>query len=115
MSTNREFVTTLYQTYFHRQPDPSGLNWWTQQLDSGVKDRATLEAAFKTSPDMSPDSTRTLQQYLASQGVAPMPGYQFNAGGSAIFPVGGAGASIGSGSSLPLILGVGLLVYLFWP
>jgi len=34
--TDEEFVTDLYNTFFDRAPEPSGLAYWTDQLSQGV-------------------------------------------------------------------------------
>lgn len=62
--TNTDFVGALYRAYYHRQADPPGLQFWVNQITSG-RSRASVEDAFRTSPDQSPDSTKTLPQYLA--------------------------------------------------
>ena len=43
---NRTFVTILYKTFFGREADDAGLNYWLEQLSSGAKDRATVANDF---------------------------------------------------------------------
>jgi hypothetical protein len=44
------FVTELYQTAFHRSPDPAGLDGWTSALEQGASPAAIL-LGFATSAE----------------------------------------------------------------
>lgn len=44
--TNSNYVTQLYSTYFARQPDSSGLAYWTSILDKSVGTRRQVELEF---------------------------------------------------------------------
>lgn len=70
---NEAFVRSLYQTYYHREADAPGLNYWVAQLDNGAA-RASVTNAFATTPDISPNAGQTLYDYLISQGITPSAG-----------------------------------------
>jgi hypothetical protein len=40
--TNNGFITDLYVTFFNRAPDPGGLDFWVQQLTSGLPREVAL-------------------------------------------------------------------------
>lgn len=46
---NSQFVTQIYQNVLHRAPDPGGLAFWQNQLDSGTWSRATVLTGFSES------------------------------------------------------------------
>jgi hypothetical protein len=50
-STNSSFVGLLYQHVLHRPGEAAGVNFWTGQLDSGVRSRAEVLAGFSESPE----------------------------------------------------------------
>jgi len=39
--TNEEFITTIYQNLFDRDPDPDGLQYWVNELENGTMSRAS--------------------------------------------------------------------------
>ena len=45
------FTSALYQNVLGRDPDPSGLGYWTSQLNSGAQDRADVLMGFANSPE----------------------------------------------------------------
>lgn len=45
------FVTQQYQDLFNRSPDAAGLNYWTNQLQSGAIGQAKLIETFMAQPD----------------------------------------------------------------
>ena len=45
-TTNEEFVTILYKTFFGRDPEEEGMNFWLTQLKSGTMDRVTVANGF---------------------------------------------------------------------
>jgi hypothetical protein len=47
---NQGYVTDLYNTFFNRPPDSSGLSFWTSQLDSGMP-REVVLVSFMLSPE----------------------------------------------------------------
>ncbi|MBK8014299.1 MAG: DUF4214 domain-containing protein [Deltaproteobacteria bacterium] len=49
-TTNTEFVTNLYQTFFQRAPDAGGLAFWVERLGAGSTRNAVLDG-FVTSPE----------------------------------------------------------------
>ncbi|MBK8010292.1 MAG: DUF4214 domain-containing protein [Deltaproteobacteria bacterium] len=49
-TTNTEFVTTLYRTFFRRAPDAGGLNYWVGRLSSGAT-RASVMQGFVNSQE----------------------------------------------------------------
>jgi hypothetical protein len=48
--TTTEFVTDLYKTFFNREPDGGGLNFWVGQINSGMP-REVVLAQFMFSPE----------------------------------------------------------------
>jgi hypothetical protein len=53
-----DVVTSYYETFLHRAPDPTGLDAWVQNLANGVS-QPTIVSAFVTSPE-----------YLALNGIS---------------------------------------------
>jgi hypothetical protein len=49
--TNRNYVNLLYQNIIGRAADQAGSDFWTGQLDSGVRTRGQMLAAFTESPE----------------------------------------------------------------
>lgn len=101
--TDTDFISSLYQAYYKRQPDPPGLAWWVGRLQSGADTRASAQQKFATSPDMSPDPAKTLPQYLAQYGITPaqtVSGVPVKAGTT-------AAAGVSSQTLLLIALGVG--------
>ena len=47
--SNAQFVELIYRNLFGRTPDPSGLAYWTTQLDRNRKDRGAVMAGFSES------------------------------------------------------------------
>lgn len=47
--TNRQFVTRIYTDVLARTADPSGVNYWTGQLDRNVKNRGQVMVGFSES------------------------------------------------------------------
>ena len=45
-TSNSEFVTILYKTFFGRDPETSGFNYWVGQLDSGSMSRERVAKGF---------------------------------------------------------------------
>lgn len=45
-TTNEEFVTILYKTFFGRDPEEEGFNYWVDQLKNGAMDRTTVANGF---------------------------------------------------------------------
>ncbi|MCB2183995.1 MAG: DUF4214 domain-containing protein [Desulfobulbaceae bacterium] len=50
-TTNEEFVTTLYKTFFNRDPDTSGYDAWVNSLNSGEKSREDALNGFTSSTE----------------------------------------------------------------
>ena len=50
-SSSDVFATALYQKVLGRAPDSSGLGYWTNLLDTGLKDRADVLMGFANSPE----------------------------------------------------------------
>jgi len=50
-TTNRQFVTLLYNNVLDRAPDAGGLAGWINQLDSGAMTRAEVVIGFSESPE----------------------------------------------------------------
>lgn len=49
--TNEEYITILYHTFFDREPDASGFNYWLVRLESGNYDRDFVLSGFSDSPE----------------------------------------------------------------
>ena len=49
--TNEQFVTLIYQNIFNRDPDPSGLAYWTGKLDAKTKTRGDVMVNFSESSE----------------------------------------------------------------
>ena len=45
-TSNEDFVTVLYRTYFGREPEAGGFNYWIGELTSGRKTRTTVAKDF---------------------------------------------------------------------
>ena len=45
-TTDEQFVTILYKTFFGREADEAGLKYWLEQLSSGTMDRVTVANGF---------------------------------------------------------------------
>lgn len=45
-TSDRDFVTILYKTFFGREPDDAGIDYWLGQLSSGAMDRMTVANGF---------------------------------------------------------------------
>ncbi len=45
-TTDEQFVTILYKTFFGRDADEAGMNYWLGQLSSGTMDRTTVANGF---------------------------------------------------------------------
>ena len=45
-TSNKDFVTILYKTFFGRDPEAEGLNYWVGQLDSGSMSRERVANGF---------------------------------------------------------------------
>lgn len=50
-SLNADFTKALYQNILSREPDSPGLGYWTNQLNSGLQDRADVLMGFADSPE----------------------------------------------------------------
>jgi hypothetical protein len=53
-SSDTDFVISVYQHYYHRDPrngDAAGLAYWVNELTSARKTRADIEHVFLTTPD----------------------------------------------------------------
>ena len=45
-TSDKEFVTILYRTFFGREPEEDGMNFWLGQLSSGAMDRVAVANGF---------------------------------------------------------------------
>ena len=50
-ASSEVFTSALYQNVLGREPDPSGLGYWTSKLDTGAQDRADVLMGFANSPE----------------------------------------------------------------
>ena len=49
--SNEDYVTTLYHTFFDREPDASGFEYWIYRLENGSYNRDAVLAGFSNSPE----------------------------------------------------------------
>jgi len=61
---NTGFVTGLYENVLDRQPDAAGLEWWTEQLESGARDRDELVLGFMQSEEFIASTEPVVQNFL---------------------------------------------------
>ena len=45
-TSDQQFVTILYKTFFGREPEEDGMNFWLAQLSTGAMDRITVANGF---------------------------------------------------------------------
>ena len=45
-TSDKDFVTILYKTFFDRDPEEEGFNYWMNELATGSKDRVTVANGF---------------------------------------------------------------------
>ncbi len=45
-TSDKEFVTILYKTFFGRDPEKDGMNFWLSELSSGSRDRVAVANGF---------------------------------------------------------------------
>ena len=64
-TSDKEFVTILYKTFFGRDPETEGLNYWVDQLKTGAMDRTTVANGFIFSQEW----TDTCAQYGIKSGA----------------------------------------------
>ena len=50
-TTTREFIEILYRTFFDRDADDSGIQYWAEQLDTGYMDRNMVADGFINSQE----------------------------------------------------------------
>lgn len=69
--SNEEYVTTLYETFFNREPDASGYQDWMNQLNKGI-DRGVVLAGFVNSAEFSNlcEDFGILRGYMHPDGTA---------------------------------------------
>lgn len=48
---NEAYITTLYHTFFDREPDASGFAYWLYRLENGSYNRDAVLAGFSNSPE----------------------------------------------------------------
>ena len=68
-TTDEEFVTILYNTFFGREPDEGGLAYWLDQLKTGTMDRATVASGFVYSKEWA----NTCAEYGIASGCDTQP------------------------------------------
>ena len=64
-TSDKEFVTILYKTFFGREPDEDGMNYWLSQLSDHTMDRQTVANGFIYSLEWS----QTCASYKIRSGV----------------------------------------------
>ena len=76
--TNEQFVKLIYPNIFERQPDPSGLAYWTGKLDAKTKTRGDVIVGFSESSEGKRRLAPQVYITLISQGMlgaSPSPAY----------------------------------------
>jgi hypothetical protein len=76
--TNQQFVKLIYPNIFERQPDPSGLAYWTGKLDRKEITRGGVMIGFSESSEGVRRLAPQVNITLISQGMlqrSPSPGY----------------------------------------
>lgn len=63
--SNKEKITALYVGYFNRAPDPEGLQYWIDELESGSLTLAGIAQSFSVQPE-----TTNLYPFLSTPDVA---------------------------------------------
>lgn len=94
-SAIRNAIAGFYRTYYRREPDAAGLNFWVSVTLSGSHTLADVERAFQTSPDAAVSGGAGSQGPGAGQGIKTQP------------------VAASSTSLIPIVIGVGILVLLF--
>ncbi|HVX12328.1 MAG TPA: DUF4214 domain-containing protein [Pirellulales bacterium] len=71
LSPNQAWVTALYQRLLDRQPDQTGLAYWSGQLDSGAMTRTQVVDGFNSSVEYYENVTTSIfEQYLGRSPTA---------------------------------------------
>lgn len=65
ISSTSAFVTSLYQDLLNRAPDPNGLNFYINLIDSGTLNRSQVAAQLFTSPEFSSGGLYVIKLYIA--------------------------------------------------
>ncbi len=65
-TSNEEYITMLYSTFFGRQPDSAGYNGWVNKLDLGTVSRESVFNGFANSTEF----TNICDKYGISRGTA---------------------------------------------
>lgn len=68
-TTNAEFVTLLYNNVLGRAPDPTGLQNWTAQLNTGAMSREQVVAGFAQSIEFKAATGTALLGYMRTAGL----------------------------------------------
>ncbi len=75
--TNRQFVTQIYTDVLERPADPSGVDYWTRQLDAKRRTKATVMVGFSESNEYKrkqAENTDVTVAYVYLLGRAPTAG-----------------------------------------
>lgn len=51
-STTRSCISDLYLNVLRRRPDPEGLRYWTEMVESGATTLSDVERQFRGSPEI---------------------------------------------------------------
>ncbi len=68
-SSNRDFVISVYQNLFGRHPEPDGLEFWKNLLDSGKLTRGQLMDNLSESDEYQQKSSRRIQLTILTIGL----------------------------------------------
>ncbi len=68
-TTDREFVTLLYNNVLDRAPDTQGLENWTGRLERGEMDRPQVVTGFSQSAEFTASSAPDLRGWMLRQGT----------------------------------------------
>jgi len=66
-ATTVGYVTSLYHTHLHREPDSGGLAYWVNQIDSSVLTREQVASAFVNSEEGQDDQRAKCDLEVTSQ------------------------------------------------
>jgi hypothetical protein len=70
-SPNEAWVTTLYERLLNREPDTQGLNFWTNNLNTGAMTRQQVVLGFETSHEAYTNDVTSFYQLYLNRNPSP--------------------------------------------
>lgn len=67
--TNRQFVELVYENVLGRAGEPSGVAYWTDELNSGRRNRGSVMVGFSESPENRAKLTHTVDAVMTYRGL----------------------------------------------